>query len=63
MEPWQERVVEEKKALDEKLEKLDAFILSKAFDSVDHFEKRRLHQQQFVMSEYSRILDERIANF
>lgn len=65
MEAYQERVVEEKKELDSKVEKLDHFLNNTTgLDSiVDDVEKRRLHFQLNVMSSYSLILGDRIANF
>ena len=63
--PHQQRVVDEKRELDEKIQKLTAFIYSEKFTSVvkDEDESRRLLQQDELMRQYSRILYERIANF
>jgi len=63
MKPHQERVVTEKKELDEKLTKLTAFYDTPTFDGLDLAEKHRLHRQGQIMSEYSEILGERIAAF
>ncbi len=63
MEPWQERVVVEREELEEKIQKLEAFIRSPGYASVLHDERYRLHQQMFYMGEYSRILADRIAVF
>lgn len=65
MEEFQTRVVEEKKELDSKVEKLDRFLNNTTgLDSIiDLVEKRRLHFQLNVMNSYSLILGDRIANF
>ena len=65
MEPYQERVVAEKKELDEKLVKLENFIFrsgGKWFD-VPEAERLRMTKQYCHMSDYSAILGERIAVF
>lgn len=64
LQPHQMRVVEEKKDLDERAEKLRGFLA--ADDSVrlvDDAERLRMTEQYKVMREYSRILDERILHF
>ena len=63
MEAYQKRVVEEKKELDEKLEKLIVFLDSDKFDRLPPEEQDRMSRQQEVMEEYSDILGERIAAF
>ena len=63
MAPHQERVVKEKKELDEKLSKLDAFCLTDMFASLPFEEQGRLNRQHSAMEVYSRILAERIAAF
>ena len=63
MLPHQERVVEEKRELDEKLSKLSAFGISPLFTTLNPEEQGRLNRQYLVMEEYSRILRERIAAF
>ena len=64
MQPHQDRVVEEKKELDEKIVKLDLFIESNPlFQKVPLDEQNRLRSQLDVMQEYSAILKDRIANF
>jgi len=65
MEAYQERVVVEKRELDEKLRKLEDFIFrsgGKWFDVPDA-ERLRMTKQYCHMSDYSRILGERIAAF
>ncbi len=63
MAPHQERVVQEKKELDEKLAKLDAFGRTDFYKTLPDDEQGRLNRQHSVMEEYSRILGERIAAF
>ena len=63
MAPHQERVVQEKKELDEKLAKLDAFGRTDFYKTLPSDEQGRLNRQHSVMEEYSRILGERIAAF
>ncbi len=65
MEPYQERVVAEKQALDEKLTKLADFIFrsgGKFFD-LPEAERLRLTKQYGHMMDYACILGERIAAF
>ena len=63
--PHQQRVIEEKLELDEKIQKLTAFIYSEKFVSIvsDDDERLRLLQQDEVMRHYSRVLCNRIASF
>jgi hypothetical protein len=61
--PHQKRVVEEKRELDERKEKLEAFFETPTFAQLDDSEQGRLHAQRNVMAAYSRILGERIAGF
>lgn len=63
MAPYQERVVQEKKELDEKLVKLNAFLLSDQFTLLPTDEQGRLNIQRFCMDGYSRMLGERILAF
>lgn len=63
MEPYQQRVIEEKNELDEKLAKLSSFGTSAMFTALPVEEQGRLNRQYRVMEEYSRILQERIAAF
>ena len=62
MRPFQERVVQEKAELDEKIDKLAAFVPG-AIGIVSFEELSRLIAQLDVMTEYSLILGERIAAF
>lgn len=61
--PYQERVVEEKTDLDDKINKLRIFMASNAFKAVYAAEQDRLQEQLDVMCQYSRVLAERIAAF
>jgi hypothetical protein len=63
MQPHQQRVVDEKSELDNKLEKLTAFFDGKIFPTLTTAEQRRLRTQASVMMRYSEILGERIAAF
>ena len=62
-QPHQQRVVEEKYQLDEKLEKLCEFLITDLFKTLSIDEQSRLHRQQSAMMLYSGILKERIAAF
>ena len=63
--PHQQRVVQEKEELDEKLSNLSAFIDSPNFTVTvkDENEIARLVCQEEIMKDYSEILAERIAAF
>lgn len=64
MQPHQQRVVDEKKELDDKLDKLKAFIdENPIFKGLHADERVRLCRQFDVMAEYSSILSQRIAAF
>jgi hypothetical protein len=64
LQPYQERVVEEKKELDEKIAKLTTFLDGEIFAAMsDQKEQIRLIRQRAVMGEYSRLLGDRIAAF
>lgn len=64
-EPHQQRVVDEKAALDEKYNKLRDFIGRDDFVSIvaDQEERKRLYSQSSIMAEYSQILGRRIEAF
>ncbi len=63
--PHQQRVLDEKRELDEKLQKLTAFISSAKFSAIvpDEAERGRLVCQEEAMKDYSAILAERIDAF
>lgn len=63
MAPYQERVIQEKRELDERRLRLLAFIHTARFASLSADERDRLRRQREVMDEYSGILGERIGAF
>lgn len=63
LQPHQQRVVEEKRELDEKIAKLDAFFLTPTFKNLPTAERGRLFRQKPWMLGYSKILGERIEAF
>lgn len=63
MKPYQKRVIDEKALLDEKLDKLNKFIESDAFDALKDDDRKLLIKQEDAMSIYSDILEERIDRF
>ena len=64
MQPHEERVIIEKKELDEKIDKLKAFIMENpVFKRLSIEEQKRLNQQYDIMIQYSKILNERINAF
>jgi hypothetical protein len=63
MKPHQERVVIEKKELDEKLIKLYDFLTGELIQSLPDEDQLLLKQQYKVMKEYSTILSDRIERF
>lgn len=62
-QPHQVRVVEEKKDLDEKREKLLQFFNTPTFRKLPQSEKTLLRLQHSIMGIYSDILNQRIAGF
>ena len=63
MEPYQQRVVDEKRELDVKTKALESFASTKVFESLDPQEQARLHLQFYLMRGYSEVLSERIEGF
>jgi hypothetical protein len=63
MLPFQERVIEEKKELDDKIEKLKQFFNTAIYQNLPKDERRRLSRQYTYMEGYSNVLKERIDNF
>lgn len=63
MEPHQQRVVDENKELNEKIDKLYIFMHTDKFKSLDKEEIDRLRNQFSVMNLYSQILEQRISAF
>lgn len=63
MLPHQQRVVDEKTELDDKLTKLTAFFSNSIFLNLDSAEQVRLQTQAKHMQGYSDVLGERIVAF
>jgi hypothetical protein len=63
MQPHQERVAIEKRELDEKIAKLDAFRHGDVYPTLEEVERLRLTRQWCHMKDYSNVLGERIAAF
>lgn len=61
MQDHQKRVIAEKNALDENLNKLRAFIETSLYQQLDSGEQECLSRQQLIMTAYSQVLGERIA--
>jgi hypothetical protein len=61
MEAWQQRVIDEKKQLDERIEKLAIFIQGELYNTLDPVEQKRLTDQIHAMDSYARILGQRIG--
>jgi hypothetical protein len=63
MEPYQQRVVDEKEALSDKLDKLETFLGGANINLVLPEEQTRLSRQCLIMQLYEQVLSERIAAF
>jgi hypothetical protein len=65
MQPYRERVIAECDELQDRLNKLSAFIDidDGVFDGLEEAERNRLYKQEAAMSAYLSILKERIENF
>jgi hypothetical protein len=63
MQDWQQRVIDEKSALDEKLSRLGAFIVAPGFECLSDIERNALQRQCGHMRDYSTVLFERISRF
>lgn len=63
MEVHQQRVVDEKAELSEKLDKLEAFEGGAIYAKLSPGEQSRLTRQLFIMKLYEQVLAERIFNF
>lgn len=59
----QDRVVDEKTQLDDRLAKLTVFLESQTFAGLDAAEQGRLRRQRTIMGQLSEVLAERIAAF
>jgi hypothetical protein len=63
MEGWQERVIDERRLLEEKIEKLGVFLQSTESGDLPLEDLDLLGRQFEIMREYSSVLEERIARF
>lgn len=63
MQAHEQRVIEEKKELDQKLEKLNAFTGTPTFSALGEEDTMLLLKQLRVMEQYSSILQQRIDRF
>lgn len=63
LQPHQQRVVDEKNELSERLGKLLAFFQTPTFDGLSEAERSRLRNQARFMDGYAAVLEERIAAF
>ena len=63
MEAYQQRVVEEKEQLDQKLAKLKAFFSTDLFRNLPEEDSSLMKDQAFCMNEYSLVLGKRIERF
>ena len=60
---FRERVREEKRELDERMERLSAFLDTDMYRSLPDDEQERMGEQLALQQELSRVLGKRIANF
>ena len=60
MNDFKTRLIEEQKALEEKLNKLDSFLMSEKVSGVDDTQKALLQVQATAMNTYNQCLLERI---
>lgn len=63
MQPHQQRVVDEKAELSDKLDKLETFEGGPIFSGLDPSEQTRLTRQLLIMKLYEQVLAERISAF
>lgn len=63
LEPYQQRVVDENKELKEKIDKLQAFMLSPKWKELQDIDQYLMSSQLQVMQAYSQILFQRITRF
>ena len=63
MPPHQRRVINERADLEDRLDKLTAFLASPTFEALPEAEQERLVRQSGVMVQLSDVLAERIAAF
>jgi hypothetical protein len=63
MLPYQQRVIDEKAVLDERLVKLNKFLATDTFAELPQDEQDRMQRQAKYMKRYSEILGQRIEAF
>lgn len=63
LQPFQQRVTEERADLHAKVEKLEAFLETDAFRELQIMDQGYLSRQRSLMREYLQVLDFRIARF
>jgi hypothetical protein len=63
LQPHQQRVVAEKADLDEKINRLDAFLQSTTFNNLEPADQELLSEQVVHMRDYSAVLQLRINRF
>lgn len=62
LEDWEKRVLQEKDQLDQRIEKLESFLKSRAVvETIPHVQKQMMEDQLKTMIEYSEILNDRVA--
>ncbi len=63
MEEYQKRVTEEKKELDQKIERLNLFVNTDHFSALKTLEREQLTRQRVIMELYQEVLWQRIRDF
>lgn len=63
MQPHQQRVVDEKAELDDKISKLTTFTGGDIFKSIHQEDQDLLIDQLSLMAKYSQVLEKRISRF
>ena len=62
MSNFKDRLVTELNELQDKINKLDAFMKIEAFNNISHFQQEMLKDQLIVMDKYAEILSLRIQD-
>lgn len=63
LQAWQQRVLDEKENLDNKLRSLSSFLILEGFRKLEDRDQELLERQEALMKELSRVLEERISRF
>lgn len=63
LQAWQQRVLDEKENLDNKLRSLSSFLILEGFRKLEDRDQELLERQEALMKELSRVLEERITRF